>query len=146
MPDYLVDTNILIYWIQPTSPHRASVRTALRTLTDRGDGLCITPQNLVEFYTVATRSIARGGLALSPAEAMRRLQRLEKVFRLLPDSPSVLPAWSSLVTTHTITDMDAHDARLVAFMQVYGLSHILTVNVRDFAAFPALTVVDPAHV
>ena len=43
MTDYLLDTNILLRRVQPSSPQRPIVRQALRTLAGRGDGLCIAP-------------------------------------------------------------------------------------------------------
>jgi hypothetical protein len=36
-----------------------------------------------------------------------------------------------------------HDARLVAAMHVHGVTHLLTLNVRDFARYPGITVVHP---
>jgi predicted nucleic acid-binding protein len=146
MADFLVDSNVLLRWVQPGSPQRPIVRRALRTLVRRGDTLCITPQNQIEFWSVATRSAIRGGLALSPAEADRKLRRIEGVFTLLPDSPAILPAWRQLVAAVGVSDTHVHDARLAAVMQVYSVTHILTFNVSDFLLFPGIIVVDPASV
>jgi hypothetical protein len=38
------------------------------------------------------------------------------------------------------TPEDAHDTRLVAAMLVYGIKHILTFNVSDFARYPNIIV------
>jgi len=37
----------------------------------------------------------------------------------------------------------AHDARLVAAMNVRGVSHILTFNGADFSRYTNITVIDP---
>ena len=36
-----------------------------------------------------------------------------------------------------------HDAQLVAAMHIHGVTHLLTLNVRDFARYPGITVVHP---
>ena len=36
-----------------------------------------------------------------------------------------------------------HDAKLVALMAVHGDSHILTLNPKDFARYPAVSAVTP---
>jgi hypothetical protein len=39
-----------------------------------------------------------------------------------------------------------HDARLVASMRVFGVTHIRTLNDRDFARYPGITAVHPRAV
>ena len=39
----------------------------------------------------------------------------------------------------------AHDAHLVAVMQVYGITEILTLNGVDFRRFPGIAVREPAE-
>jgi predicted nucleic acid-binding protein len=53
--------------------------------------------------------------------------------------------WQELVERHGVTGIRAHDARLVAAMQSYGISRLLTFNVSDFRAF-AVVILDPAAV
>src|SRR5437867_2002340 len=102
MTDYLVDTNILLRRVQPSSPQRPVVRQALRTLAGRGDRLCITAQNLHEFWYVATRSVARNGLGLTPAQTERKLHVLRGAFQFLPETPAIYAEWEELVTTLSI--------------------------------------------
>src|SRR5947209_5737057 len=135
MADCLVDTNILLRRIQRTSPQYPVSRRALRSMYDQGDELYIAAQNIHEFWSVATRPAARGGLALSPIQAARHLLRLRRLFRFLPDTPDVYLEWENLVTSLGIRDTVAFDARLVAIMKVHGLTHILTFNIADFTLF-----------
>jgi predicted nucleic acid-binding protein len=144
--DYLVDSNILLRRVQPNSPQRPVVRRALRVLAGRGDSLCITAQNLHEFWYVATRSVVRNGLGLTPVQAARKLQVLRHAFRFLPDTQVIYTEWEGLVTSLGISDARSFDARLVAVMRVYGLTHVLTFNGADFALIPGIIVVDPASV
>jgi hypothetical protein len=46
------------------------------------------------------------------------------MFLLLPDTPAIYPAWEALVIQHKVSGKPAHDARLVAAMQVHGLSTV----------------------
>jgi len=42
------------------------------------------------------------------------------------------------------TGVQAHDARLVAAMNVYGVSRILTFNAQDFTRYQDMEVIRPA--
>jgi predicted nucleic acid-binding protein len=143
MADYLVDSNVLLRRIQPASPHYPAARRALRHLYENGNTLYVTSQNLLEFWSVATRSAARGGLALTTAQAARHLRRIRQVFRFLPDIPDVYLEWETLAVTVGVRDSHVYDARLVAVMRVYGLTHILTFNTADFQPFTGIIIVDP---
>jgi hypothetical protein len=103
------------------------------------------PQNLYEFWVVATRPIAANGLGLSAAEADSELTCFEALFPQLADTPALLPEWRRLVRCHGILGKSGHDARLVAALLTHGLTHVLTFNVADFAHFPGITVLDPVH-
>jgi hypothetical protein len=42
--------------------------------------------------------------------------------------------------------VQVHDARLVALMEVHGVTHLLTLNAADFARYPGVTALTPAAV
>lgn len=67
----LVDSNILIRWVQPSDPDYSTVEAALGALARRNAVLCYTSQNLAEFWNACTRPLARNGYGLSPEEADR---------------------------------------------------------------------------
>ena len=117
--------------------------TALAGLVRNWAEVYITPQNLYEFWVVATRPVERNGLGMTAPEAEAELARLEQEFSLLPDVPAVYREWRRLVFTHNVIGVRAHDARLVASMAAYGITHLLTFNVGDFSRFQEITVVDP---
>lgn len=64
----LVDSNILIRWVQPADPDYPIVEAALSALVKSGVVLCYTSQNLAEFWNASTRPAARNGYGLSPAK------------------------------------------------------------------------------
>lgn len=143
---YLFDTNIFLRLASSHDPARPLALQAFQELRNRRETLCYTPQVLAEFWSVATRSpSARGGLGLSPTETERRARVIERYFRLLPDSLATYHEWRQLIVRYTVVGAQVHDARLVASMKAYGISHLLTFNVEDFRRYPDITVIEPQH-
>ena len=142
----LLDTNVLLRLAQMTHPAHATSRAAVSALQRAGNTLHLVPQNLYEFWVVATRPVAQNGLGLSAVEAAAEIGRLRTLFPLLLDTPAILAGWEKLVITHAVLGKNAHDARLVATMFVHGLTQLLTFNTVHFARFPGITVLDPSSV
>lgn len=140
---YLADTNVLLRWVRQSDPQHPLALAAVEVLRDQGEGVYITAQNLVEFWSVATRPENVNGLGLTVAEADADVDRLERFFLFAPDDPSVYDEWRRLVLSVGVSGAQVHDARLVAVMHVYGLTHVLTFNPSDFTRFPGITVVRP---
>lgn len=143
---YLVDTNVLLRSIQPLHPMHKDAVAATLNLKARGEKLCIIPQNLIEFWVVATRPVSANGLELSVAGAAKELKRLKRFFPLRRDAPAIYTMWEKLVVQHEVMGKPSHDARLVAAMLMHKLTHILTFNTGDFKRFSSITAVDPTSV
>lgn len=139
----LLDTNLLARLAQHTHPLHVAARDAIAVLQRAGETLRLVPQNLYEFWVVATRPIAANGLGFTAPQADAELTRLETLFPLLPDSAAVFAEWWRLVVAHSVLGKNAHDARLVAAMRTHGVTHLLSFNVADFSRFPGITVLDP---
>lgn len=142
----LADTNILLRSIHPQHPHYAFAKGALNVLRGRDEGLCVAPQNLVEFWAVATRPQADNGLGLTIAQAAQELVAIQDFFRLLPHTPRVMEGWKRIVAAQGITGKQTHDAHLVAVMQVNAVTGILTFNGGHFKRFPDIHVLEPVEV
>ena len=141
----LADSGILLRLFEPTDSRHVAVQAAVDKLVAQGHELVAAAQNLAEFWNVCTRpASARGGFGLSLVETELRLQRLEHQFALLPELPTTYPIWRNLVVAHGVQGKQVHDARLAALMLSHGVTHIVTLNGRDFARYPGLTVIDPA--
>ena len=70
---YVVDSNILVRYLERSDPANGLIRAALGTLARRREKLYFTSQNLGEFWSVSTRpAAARGGYGLSITETDRR--------------------------------------------------------------------------
>ena len=118
----------------------------MNTLRRSNEVLCVAPQNLVEFWAVATRPRDDNGLGLTTAQAAKELSAVQDFFRLLPYTPDVTEAWKQIVTAQGVSGKQTHDAHLVSIMQVHSVKTILTFNTGHFARFPGITVVDPTQV
>ncbi len=140
---YLADTNILLRLVKSNDPEFPLIRSAVRALEARGNRLCYVPQNMVEFWNACTRPADRNGYGLSIAEADQRAQRVERAFALLPDNDRIHPEWRRLVLAQSVSGAQVHDARLVAAMHVHGVTHLLTLNDRDFTRYSGITIVHP---
>jgi predicted nucleic acid-binding protein len=140
----LLDSNILIRWLESGDPLQPLVDRAVDSLIPSGAIPCYTSQNLGEFWNVLTRPLGRNGFGLTPAEADRRTWMIESQIPLLPDDPSVHLVWRRLLLTHAISGVQVHDARIAAAMQVHGVKRILTINTRDFTRFTNIQAIHPA--
>jgi predicted nucleic acid-binding protein len=143
---YLVDTNVLLWRAQRSSAHHTLAKTAISSLRQRGESLYIAPQNILEFWNAATRPVYANGLGYTPQEALRRIRPLERLFQCAPDAPDIYREWKYLAQQVGFSGKQVHDARLVAVMRVYGITHILTFNTADFSRYPGITVVHPQNV
>ena len=142
-PAHLLDTNILLRLSKSDSPEFPAIRSALKTLRSGGARLCYTAQNVIEFWNVATRPAERNGHGLSIPEANEGVRRIEHAFQFLSERDDIYHEWRRLVLTLSVTGAKVHDARLVAAMHVHGITHLLTLNDRDFTRYPGITVVRP---
>jgi predicted nucleic acid-binding protein len=146
MAAYLFDTNIWLRAVQRESPHHALAVDALAALLARGDGIYLTAQNLIEFWSVASRPSEANGLGWPVTTVRQEIDRLLAQFPLPEETPAIFAHWRQLVTDHQITGRRVHDARLVAAMLAHGVTHLLTFNGDDFRAFDEIVVVAPADV
>ena len=142
----LLDSNVLLRRLEPGHPHHEMAEDALEVLLKSKVKIYLAPQNLYEFWVVATRPEQANGLGLSVAQAHREISRFLRVFELFPESPLVFDEWRRLTAQHEIMGKQAHDCRLVAFMLVHQISHLLTFNFAHFRRFESgteITVVEP---
>jgi predicted nucleic acid-binding protein len=143
---YLVDTNILLRLCDRHHPLHATIRTAIRSLRSKGNKLQVAPQNCIEFRNVATRPSDRNGFGLTSDKVDGLLRLIERLFPIVPDVPVVYLEWRQLTTDFKVMGIQVHDARLVATMKVYGITHILTLNTVDFKRYASagIVAVNPA--
>jgi hypothetical protein len=118
----LLDTNLLTRMTRAHDPQSGIARTAIQTLFGRGERLIVVPQNLYEFWAVATRApgpppTGQNGLGMTPNQAGQWVRFFQRRFTFLPDHDQLCKLWLALVEAHGVAGFRAHDVRLVAAMQ-----------------------------
>jgi predicted nucleic acid-binding protein len=151
MTAYLVDTNLLLRSLDPSTPQGSQALAAIKHLLAQGDELYTTPQILYEFWSVCTRPPGtapqgENGLGMSVAQTQAEISRLQALLPLREDNDQIFAQWLRLVSTHAVTGRRVHDTRLVAAMLVHGITHLLTFNGPDFSRYPEITIMAPRDV
>jgi len=77
---YLADTNILLRLKQTTHPLHLSALQGVKTLKKRSEKLYIVPQNLIEFWVVATRPKDVNGLGWTTQKIQQEINQILSQF------------------------------------------------------------------
>jgi predicted nucleic acid-binding protein len=145
----LLDTNILLRLVTAASPLHAVTAEALRRLLTNNITLYICPQNMHEFRQVATRPSTANGFGWTSPQTVNAMLRIEADFVLLPETPSIYPAWKHITETVEATGRANFDARLVAVAEVNRIDAVLTFEAAAFARYGAVasvSILDPLTV
>lgn len=96
----LLDTGVLLRLFERLDANYADVQAVLKLLWARGDEPVIAPQNAVEFWNVSTRpTTARGGYGQPVSKTRARLSAIERICRVIPETPATFEEWKRLVLT-----------------------------------------------
>ncbi len=140
----LLDTNVLVQDANDAAAVRRTVDEHLQRLVSDGAVLCIAPQNVFEFWVVATRPTAVSGLGFSTSVVKALVERMLRIFSLLNDPPDLLGRWLDLCMRYNVSGRPAHDARLVAWMLGHGIKHVVTLNKADFERYAEIECLVPS--
>jgi predicted nucleic acid-binding protein len=146
MPTYLIDTNLLLRIADTGAASHSVAISVIEKLLADGHPLYLTAQNIIEFWSVATRPVTSNGLGWDCQVAANASNQFLSQFSFLEDNPTVFNLWFSLVSVERIAGRKVHDTRLVAVMQAYGIEHLLTFNTVDFQRFAGIKAIDPATI
>ena len=135
MDDIQVDTNILLRSAEPSHPTHYLAVNAVKTLLVNDNRICLIPQNLIEFWNVATRPVDNNGLGWTPSKTDIEVSRLESLLTVLSDSQAIYSEWRKVVLDNSVLGKQVHDARIVAAMNVHQVTKLLTFNAKDFKRF-----------
>jgi predicted nucleic acid-binding protein len=116
---YLIDSNVLLRLVYRPDALHEDAQNAYTLLREQDQVLCIVPQNLIEFWAVATRPTSANGFGLMIEEAAHESSLLKSLFTLKPDTPEVYPTWEQLAIKYQVRGKQAHDTQLVAAMIVH---------------------------
>jgi predicted nucleic acid-binding protein len=137
-----VDTNVLIYATNASSPWHGLANAALQEARQLGIELIISTQILREYLATATR-LSGTDSGIPFADIFENLQTFQREFTVVEDTRLVAAALENLVRSVAVAGKQVHDTNIVAAMQVYGIRHLLTNNGDDFARFAQFITVVP---
>lgn len=137
MTSILLDTNQLLRIAQPHTPEYPVVTNAILKCLRAGEPPAICPQNLYEFWSVATRppGTAGNGLGMTADEADAEIEAFEGFFTLLEDIPAVYREWRVLMKAWKITGRQSHDARLIATLAAHQVPTLMTFDLNHFKRY-----------
>lgn len=140
----LVDTNILVYAHNSDSELN---EVAKRLMIDAIDGrfeACITPQNLLEFFSVITnpKRVEKPLDSEIAHKIMLNYWHSQKIHKIYP-SNSIFIRLAQLVQEMKITKTEIFDCHLYVTMEENNVFEIYTKDTYHFSKFKNLKVIDP---
>lgn len=101
---------------------------------------------LIEFWSVSTRLLEANGLNRAPQEVYQDCLDILSMMSLLPEPEDIFERWLQIVYQQGVRGKQVHDARLVAFAQVYGIGQIFPLNAQDFARYTEASALLPQQI
>lgn len=144
MKSILIDSNVLIHLYDTNSDPHKYIAPSLLYLYKNGYRLTIFPQNIVEFWSVATRD--KRGLNWTVKRTYMEIKALQDLFYLQMEPEGWFKSWLSRVVKNESVSRKAYDARLVTMMVHYGIGQVLTSDRRDFSAHTDIGVLSPKEI
>lgn len=137
-----LDTNVLVNAsVANALEHEAAVQ-AILGYTRVGRDMWISRQVLREYLATLTRGQIFGG-PIPVRRLALEVEQFEQRFRVAEDNADVTARLLNLLAQVPAGGKQIHDANIVATMQTYGITHLLTHNVADFTRFSQYITVLP---
>ena len=145
--NWIIDTSVITRTIHSGTEQQQIAIDSLSKLRIQNETLCVVPQNLVEFWAVATRPIVANGLGLTIEQAESEILQIKLHFVLKTENETLFENWENLVKKYRVIGKTTHDARIVAAMQTHNITNLLTFNVSDFKRYSdIINVFDPREI
>ncbi|MBX3141310.1 MAG: PIN domain-containing protein [Trueperaceae bacterium] len=137
VPDYLIDTNVLVYALDGSRPHeRARAVAWLDYLIATGAG-ALSTQALTE---VARVCLGRLTPRWHPDDALEHVQSLARAFYVFPVTPAIVAEALRGVSRHKLSFFDA---QMWAVARLNQIPALLTQDMASGAEMDGVLMVDP---
>jgi predicted nucleic acid-binding protein len=140
----LLDTNILVYAHDTLSPHYDEARE-LRDRASRGElPACISPQNILEFYSVVTNPRKLKN-PLTPQQALREVEiylNSRGIAKIYPIANTIFRT-VELMRHFGVRRENTFDVYLIATMLDNGIRLVYTEDTSHFEKYGLLDVINP---
>jgi len=136
----LVDTNLLVYRVDPRFPAKQAKATEVLRRGIAADSVRLPHQAVLEFVAATTRRLGRDAPLLSPDDARREAEELLSQFEVLyPNEAIVRSALRGMAAYH----LPWFDAHLWAYAEHYGLSELWSEDFQHDRLYGTVRVVNP---
>jgi predicted nucleic acid-binding protein len=129
-----VDTNILIYANFSNAVLKEQARSKLLWFIQSNFEIWISRQVIREFLVYATRYNYEGK-KIPIKEFLKPIFLNFEQYKISEDSIQTSENLRILIEKHDLSGKKIHDANIVATMQTYNISKLLTNNIKDFDQF-----------
>lgn len=138
----LVDTNVLVYRVDPRDPLKQQVAIEVLRAGLRADQLFVAHQSVLEFVAAVTRSQAdlAGAPLLERADALLEAEALLAEFPVLYPNREILRTAIRGAATYGLQWFDAH---LWACAEVNGLDELLSEDFQHGRHYGSVRAVNP---
>ncbi|MHB1686387.1 MAG: type II toxin-antitoxin system VapC family toxin [Ignavibacteriaceae bacterium] len=143
----LLDTNVLVYAADVTSPFHNTANLLLDRGLQNTISLCITPQVLFEFFSVITNP-KRVDTAWDKEKAVRAMEKYyyaNQIKKIYPNTNDIKELLDFL-KRYEIKGRGIFDLHLVVTMLSNGVTRICTYNEKDFLKYSEIEVLNPKSV
>lgn len=141
---YLLDTNILVYATDITSPFYDSCRT-IRDKGLKGEIIvCVAPQVLLEFFAVVTspKRVTKPMKSDKAIEEVQKYLEADKIIKIYPEKDTLIKALE-LAKEYGVKGQEVFDLQIVATMLTNEVTNIYTYDLNHFSKFKDINVYVP---
>jgi len=140
----LIDTNVLVYAADKTSPFHQPAKILRNKGVDGKTSLCVCPQVLNEFFAIVTDP-KRVGSPRSQEEALLEIEKYHRsgnILKIFP-GPDVVEKTLGLLKRYNTTKQGIFDLYLVATMLSNNITRLYTYNQGHFTKFSEIELLSP---
>jgi predicted nucleic acid-binding protein len=136
----LVDSNILIYAINTSSPKNKTARDFLKKASKESK-LCLSQQNITETLRILTHKKFPNPWPMK--EAVNEIAKMADSVTIISPNTKTLFYFFEILKKTKVTSSQVFDAYLAATMLSNGIERIATDNQKDFSIFEEIKVINP---
>jgi predicted nucleic acid-binding protein len=136
----LVDTNILVYRVDPRFPEKQRLARSLLRRGIAENEIRLPHQAILEFIAATTRRVRQSEPLLSRETALEEAEDLLNQFEVVYPNESVVRTAVRGCAAYGLSWFDAH---LWAYAEVYGLSPLYSEDFEHDRMLGAVRIVDP---
>lgn len=134
----LIDSNILVYAINMSSPKHEVAQEFLQAHLGK---MAIAQQNILETLRVLTHT--KFSSPMTSEDAADAVERITSTAQVIFPAYQTIDVAQALIQKYQLKGDAVLDAYLAATALTAGITSIATDNVKDFAKFEQLKVVNP---